>query len=437
MKIKFFLGLLSLIMILTRGNSYASMNDQVLSMQQYGEMILKKKGLDQQWDQEKKILDLQHKQIWQKQLPQLSLEQEWSQSQTEISLREVKKHQAGMALKSSWTLFQGGQEFSQWDMISLQKEQLTWKEKEERRLIMEKIIDQYFQYWILQKDHEIMEEFLSMSEERIQWLRERIRLGRSRKSELPAAQAQRELWRSQLQSMKTQLKSLQQQMSIYLDDSLSEHWRPQSFSQRGWEQWERELKRTKMKDEDLLLSRSDHQLWILDEALKKKEREKAWRAHYPDIQLSHRYFLYKSQMKNSHDWDVAFTISFPLFSGGTTQTVVSEKELEQSLSSLQRKEKEDDQKVSLRNLQGQIETLTQQNQLLQKATDLAKENYELQKQDAQQGLVQQSEVLNALNSFLDLKRQREKARISYFEQLVLKELFLGELQIDSLPKDSL
>ena len=133
-------------------------------------------------------------------------------------------------------------------------------------------------------------------------------------------------------------------------------------------------------------------------------------ARLPTVDLTGNYYLKRSGSLEDVNWDVGIVLTVPLYTGGAIQSQVREAvsqrtQAELSLSRAQRLA-EQEVRASYRSVvydRSQIEALAT-------ATELARKNYEAQARDYRLGLVTNLEVLQALTALQQNQRALDRVR---------------------------
>lgn len=132
-------------------------------------------------------------------------------------------------------------------------------------------------------------------------------------------------------------------------------------------------------------------------------------AFWPEITIEHNQYERREGFLSNLDWDFLFKINVPLFRGGETVGKVKE------ARSLWRQEKLNHSFV-LREAELEIKTAYQywiasleEVRALEEATESSRENFQLQREEYQRNLVSNLEVLEALESLHETRREANQA----------------------------
>jgi outer membrane protein TolC len=126
--------------------------------------------------------------------------------------------------------------------------------------------------------------------------------------------------------------------------------------------------------------------------------------HYPNLDLVGNYYVDRTGILASSEWDAGIVLSVPFYQGGTVQAQVREAVASKRISELTAHE-------TIRSAERQV-SLIYQNHLrlieqlksIKEARMKSEEAYKLNLKDYQFGLVTNLDVLQSMNSFIQNKR---------------------------------
>jgi len=246
----------------------------------------------------------------------------------------------------------------------------------------------------------VRQDQLAVSSNRIKELTEREAVGRSRKSELVAAQTQFAQDDSALQSAKGREDFAQLQLGFLtgLDEDLApeilpvpEHLSRETYLLKAQKRFDVEAARKTLEAAQLDTAAEEHLRW-------------------PSVNTGANYYLTRSKPDQDVKWDAGLSLNLPLFTGGFIGASVDQAkararaaELALALASRQA---DTDVRESFSILHHSVATM---NSLI-KAVALAEDNARLQSRDYTYSLVTNLDVLNAQNTVLQTKLNLEQAR---------------------------
>ncbi|MFP5384482.1 MAG: TolC family protein [Bacteriovoracia bacterium] len=257
------------------------------------------------------------------------------------------------------------------------------------------VINSYFNLALAGLDVKNLEELLKFSRERVREIRERTKIGRSRKGELVEAEAQLHIAESQVKQAMITLDQARKTFAFYTDLDPEKIVVPDSIPDlKG--SVDEYVSRIKTRPDILA---AEQQIQVADQQVKIAKG-----GHYPQVDLTSNYYLDRTGVLETSEWDVGVAVVIPLFQGGSVQSqvrqAVQEKRIAQLNSSETQRAAARDVKISYQN----ILQIKEQLKSLRSALSKAEEAYRLNKKDYQYGLVTNLDVLQSLNVFIETKR---------------------------------
>ncbi len=257
------------------------------------------------------------------------------------------------------------------------------------------VINAYYNLIVAQNDVKNLERLLSYSKERMAEIRTRTQIGRSRKGELVEAEAQFHTTEAQLQQGVITLGQVEKDFE-YLTKLKPETIEPLGPIPVLMGDVDSYLTKLKSRPDILAAQQqirvSNHQVEI------------SKGGHYPSLDLVGNYYIDRTGILATSQWDAGIVLSVPFFQGGGVQAAVREAVATKRINELTSFE-------TLRSAERQMRVLYQnfsqiQIQLkgLEKALAKSEEAYYLNRKDYQYGLVTNLDVLQSLNSFMQTKR---------------------------------
>ncbi len=314
------------------------------------------------------------------------------------------QHQVRLTL--SQPVFRGLREFAALDVAHAgwQGEQASLRQA--RRTLYASVAQSFYRLAQAEVDASNLEELLQVSRRRAEDVRGRVRIGRSRPGDLLAAETQVATVEAQLQAAQVAWEQARDQFVLMTGQPREVA--PAIPSVRdtlpsGLVPLENHLRRLEQRPD----VEAAHQV------LRAAERgvDVAWGAHLPSVDAGGNWYLERTGILASTQWDISVTASMPVFQGGLVRSQVREAAQKRStgelLLSQTRRAAEEEVRSAWLEAQGAL----QQIQLLERAHSLSEKNYQQQSEDYRLGLVSSLEVLSALNSHQDLKRSLDRARL--------------------------
>ncbi len=131
--------------------------------------------------------------------------------------------------------------------------------------------------------------------------------------------------------------------------------------------------------------------------------------HLPNVDLNANYYLQRPGYLNDSKWDVTLSLTVPLYAGGTVQSKVREASAQRSQAELNRSLVVRQAEQEVRSLYQSVDLTLTQLQALQAATDAARKSYQAQLRDYRLGLVINLDVLQALTAYQQNQRTLDRA----------------------------
>lgn len=302
-------------------------------------------------------------------------------------------------------IFRGMREYSEWRASERDTDSQRASVDQAKLSLYAQVARSYFQ--TLQAEHDLknLESLYELTEQRAKDLSSRVKIGRSRRGELLTSQAQSATLLASIEAAKSQIEQTREELTALTGlpaaTELEDKNDPPPASIEPIATYLEQVE----KRPDIAAQRTR-------ESAALERIDTAWGGHLPSIDFSGNYYFRRTGILENVAWDINLTLTVPLFQGGIVSAQVreaNEKHKEQSLLLAQLR----------RNAQKEIRTfhvsLTRgisQLTALKSALETAEENYKEQTRDYRYGLVTNLDVLQALNTFQETKRQLDRV---YFE----------------------
>lgn len=268
----------------------------------------------------------------------------------------------------------------------------------------------------VQREISSRQEIAGLTADRIRDLKARERIGRSRKSEVLAAESQLSQVESDIASARGRERV--EQFDLRFITGIGEDLAPAEVASAAPAPLEAYLERVRGRA-DVEARRKELEAAELTVAL---QRRQAW----PTIGAEANYYLTRpAGFQKSIDWDATFTAAIPLYLGGsvgaqTRQAEARKRAAAQALSLAQRSAE-----TQVRSVYGELESSLLIVQALDRSLELARRNAEAQAADYRLGLVTNLDVLNALNAVQETRIKLDRARLAAFGAQARLEVAAG------------
>ncbi|MBI2070969.1 MAG: TolC family protein [Elusimicrobia bacterium] len=298
-------------------------------------------------------------------------------------------------------LFSGWREFSALSSFKSERERERYLLDRASTLLFLDVGRTFYLILQLEKDEANLSRSADLIRERILELRERERLGKSRRSEILSAQSQLdaiEAQRTIIGADKAEAINLllfltgRDSLEIRLSDDLPAV----------------EIVET----QDHLVARaqrrSDLEALRQEIEIKRQAVRAARAAYYPSAGLLGNYYTKRVGAQQNIDWDVLLSLELPLYQGGAARARVAETESQLDEARLNYDRRLREIRLEIRAALLRLRASISRAQSLKSAFEKADESYRLQVEEYRRGLVNNLEVLQALNNMQDRKRDYDR-----------------------------
>ncbi len=180
---------------------------------------------------------------------------------------------------------------------------------------------------------------------------------------------------------------------------------------------------------ELIEERPDVQ-FVKSSLLSRQHSLTATRAEfYPSLDFTANYYPYWYHgSTNAPEWDAAITLSFPLFSGGSTLAKVRLALEDQVQSELLLKQRRRSAEVEINAAINNLQSALEQVKTLEKAVATTKQNYREQEKDYRFSLATNLDVLQALNAHHEAMKTLAKTRYQALSTAAELKALLNDLK---------
>jgi len=299
--------------------------------------------------------------------------------------------------------------------IDLQK---RLKEQQGLSLWMD-VGDSYYNLWRARIDLENIRQLRRFSEERVNELKERVRIGRSRKGELMQAQAQLSTVEADLLQAENTVRSFEERVEFLAGSKIDLAFGSLPSSSSRLAPLETYLEKINQRPD--LKARAQEVL------MADKMVDVAKAGHQPTFDFNANAYFLRTGIVEDSRWDVGVNLSVPIFQGGSvvarTREAVERKRESTLVFERLKREAHRDVRILWQNNQ-MVEKIIQD---LKSTNERARATYEENKKDYRYGLVTSLDVLLALNEFISTKRRYENAIIDRELTALQLNLAVGEI----------
>ena len=302
----------------------------------------------------------------------------------------------------SQPLFSGFKEFAA--MAGSRAEQRERKEETARaeQLLFLDVTDAFYLLLEQREDLKALEAIRAALVGRIDELKERERLGRSRRSEVVSAEAQLRRVEAELELTRSQETTSRQLLEFLTGrdpiDAIADH--EPSPPPSGSE------------DDDVGKAHARPDVKAAEEAwqVARKQVTIAQAARWPRVDVESNYYEKRAGAASGVDWDVLLKVDAPMFQGGQAIGAVREAASRERQAKLQFERTRREAELDIRDTYAKLQGATARHAALKSALDAAEENYRLQVEDYRLNLVNNLDVLQTLQALEDTRREAIAAR---------------------------
>lgn len=342
-------------------------------------------------------------------LPTLELNSNYTkQSSTSNSFVGAEQRQTFLTLRQP--LFRGFSEFAAMDYAEKLSETKRLAKKVVKQDLQLRIADLSMQAFQLMREKELFSELLRINNNNYQLIKEREKIGKSKKSDLLRA-------RANVLQLKAQMTQLNEQLETTLID----------------------LKRVT----GIEVDRIEYQAPIRQQTFNIEEHPSVKAAkilsdagddliksskgnHYPSVDLSANYYLEQEGVFNQRDWDMAVNLTFPLYEGGRSSSEIREQELIKKRNQISYEKTKRDVETLLRKLSTQGLLIKQQVEAYESSVKASYKSYQEILKDYKLRLTTNLDLNNALEVYLQEKRNliqlESKAKFIQLQESIIKGL---------------
>lgn len=314
------------------------------------------------------------------------------------------RHREQAQISGHHTLFTGLREYLAVRQAKAQTASAEFTLRRARQLLYQDVVSAYLDLLAVHHEMGIRQAILDTTDARIKELRQRERLGRSRRSELLAAESQRAQVAAQLDTARgtEALAQLKLRFLSGIEDDVA----PAEVSPPAAEALDRYLEAARSRP-DVEAARRSRDAAVYPVAIAARQR-------WPVVNLDGNYYLHRPPPQDMIKWDVSFSLSLPLYDGGITSAQVREAEAarrsaEAALTQALRQAGLDVRSAH-RNLASALSVVA----ALEKAAELAAENARAQAEDYRLGLVTNLDVLGSISALQETRLALDQARTQAF-----------------------
>lgn len=315
-------------------------------------------------------------------------------------------------------LFQGFREFAALRLAKSDSKRNELLMEQAKLNLYQSLADIFYNIKSAENEIALSKELSRLSQERVTFLQQRVKVGRSRRSELISAQAQLASVNASLSELNSGLRQQREAFSLVTT-------MPANSKLDG------DMAVIDLKELDALIAKIDKSPWI---EVREREVEiadetvnMAKAGHWPSIDLRANYYLERGGSLQGVNWDVGLALTMPIFSGGSDQATIREALAQKRESilrqSYEKRRLESDIRATFASLQESVRQLKG----LEESVTLNRRNYEELNREYGLGLVTNLDVINALNQYVQSRRDLNRIEVSSQKDRVKLKTLTGEI----------
>lgn len=271
-----------------------------------------------------------------------------------------------------------------------------------RVLLFRDVAQNYFNVLSLEQELKNLDAEIAQNLEREREIQSRVRIGRSRISEVLNVQATISTLRAQVEQQQGQLQVAREAFAFLSGLEATTPLRDSEPLPGTLEPLEHYMAGAAARPD---VKASEQRLTAARENVKVAEG-----AHLPSLDLNGNYYLQRPGYLDDIQWDVQLALTVPIYAGGALQSKVREAASQQSQAELSVSQVRRQAEQEIHALYQSVGSDLSQLAALETATEAARKSYEAQNREYRLGLVTNLEVLQALTAFQQNQRALDRAR---------------------------
>jgi outer membrane protein len=334
-------------------------------------------------------------------LPHVSFQREQNYQDTGGS-SSYRKRSYDQKFVFTQTLFAGFREFAGMSGSKSEEKQRTNELKRARQMLFVDVADAFYLLLETQEDLRTLEKTQQVLTNRIEEIKLRVDIGKSRQSEISSTEVQLYSIEADIQSAISQETLCRYLLAYLIGQPVTEVKDPGAVIEL---QPESEYLKS-------VTVRPDVQAAKFEWDLNKKKAYVAKSGFLPKVDVEGGVYTHKSTAPTNGDWDATLTVKVPIFEGTETIGAVKEANAIAAQSKLKYKRALRLALQDVNDSYSKAASALARTEALKKALQAAEQNFTLQQEDYKLSLVNNLDVLTAILSLEDVRRSFNSA---YYE----------------------
>jgi outer membrane protein len=261
-------------------------------------------------------------------------------------------------------------------------------------------------YDVLTAERELknLDEEINFDLQREKELQDRVRIGRSRPSEVLTIESTISTLRAQVEQTRTQLSTAREAFAFLSGLPADTPLNDTETLPTGYDTLDDYLARLDLRPD---VKAARQRLTAAQENVSVQRG-----AHLPSLDLNANRYFVRSGSAHDVQWDVQLALTVPIYAGGQIQSKVREALSQSTQAELSESQVRRQAEQEIRSAYQTVVNDRSQLDALEKATDAAQKNYEAQHSDYRYGLVTNLDVLQALTGYQENQRALDRARFA-------------------------
>jgi outer membrane protein len=305
-------------------------------------------------------------------------------------------------LTATQPLFRGFREFAALRQTQALVDAQSDDYRQARTQLFRDVAQNFYDVLALEQDLRNLDEQINQNLEREKELRARIRIGRSRPGEILTVQSTISTLRAEVEQLQAQLGAAREAFAFLSGLPADTPLRDSETLPANLDTLEAYLARLELRPD---VKAAQQRLTAARENI-----TVARGARQPSLDLNANRYLERKGSLEDVDWDVQLALTIPLYAGGSLQSQVREAVSQSTQAELAASQAHRQAEQEIRAVYQSVVFDRSRLDALEKATEAARRNYEVQRHDYRLGLVTNLDVLQALTAFQENQRALDRAR---------------------------
>ncbi len=310
--------------------------------------------------------------------------------------------QTNLRITGRQFLFRGGSEYAFLAKTNRLIDAVDAELEASRQAYYLSLANLYFETLLRQAEVTHARTEVELNDEQISELRGRVKIGRTRTSDLLTVQAARASSNARLRAAESALRTAKLNLANLARIEPNFDLREESFPSAEVGRIEEYLK-TSATRPDLVAARLRRDAVAKDIAIERGD-------HFPSLDVSGNYYLKREGFNSNSKWDAVLTLTVPIFAGGVIQSQVRQASSLLKAAEIQTGLLERTTQTEIRALHQNLTAAVAELKSFEEGVTLAKKAYDQIRRDYRYGLTTNLDLVNALRSLTEAKRSYDQAR---------------------------